>query len=163
MRIRQTGFTLIELVVIVAIIGILASLAIAAYQTYTIRTQVAEGIQVASAAKRAIADVYNRYGVAPAGRVEAGMPPNPADASGSYVSRIDTSNGRVEITFGGPRGHAVITGKSLTITPYASAGGTVVWRCGNGPAPANAVPLNGGDPHQAPTVENHYLPGICRN
>ena len=47
----QQGFTLIELMIVVAIIGILSSLAITAYQTYTIRAQVAEGISIATNAK----------------------------------------------------------------------------------------------------------------
>ena len=56
MQKAQQGFTLIELMIVVAIIGILAAIAIPAYQDYTIRAKVTEGIGLATAAKTAVAE-----------------------------------------------------------------------------------------------------------
>ncbi len=158
---KTGGFTLIELMIVVTIIGILSSLAVSAYQTYTVRAQVAEGVSMAAAAKTPIVDAFLQDGVAPADRTAAGMSPNASDTAGGFVSGVNVVDGRIDIVYAGPRAHAAISGQRLSITPYVGTGGSsIAWRCGRADPPVG-VPMNGAV-HQQPTVENRYLPASCR-
>jgi type IV pilus assembly protein PilA len=161
MQQRNRGFTLIELMIVVAIIGILASLAVSAYQTYTVRAQISEGLSFAAGAKVPIVDAYTNGGVAPANRAAAGMTPLATDTRGNYVASTEITDGRIDITFGGPLAHQDIIGETLSVTPYETAGNTVIWRCGNAPAPAGNL-LAGGAAHLPPTIDPRYLPSSCR-
>jgi type IV pilus assembly protein PilA len=163
---RAAGFTLIELMIVVAIIGILAAIAIPAYQTYTIRAQVAEGLNMAAQSKGPVADAFFNHGDAPADRVAAGMSADPADTSGKYVDSIEIRNGVLIARFGNDA-NAEIAGLIVTTTPYETPDLSIVWRCGTAPIPANVQPLGTSVMgnlaiYVAPTVPDRYLPATCR-
>jgi type IV pilus assembly protein PilA len=162
----QPGFTLIELMIVVAIIGVLAAIAIPAYQTYTVRAQVAEGLSMAAMRKVAVADAFVNHGVAPLDRPAAGRTANPTDTSGKYVASVDVQSGVLVITFGN-EASLVINGLTVTLTPYETANLGVTWRCGLANAPTGLNPIgtsSGGRAavYIAPTVPLQYLPAACR-
>ena len=166
MKNLQKGFTLIELMIVVAIIGILAAIAIPAYQDYTIRAQVSEGMNLAAAAKAAVAETYLNRGAAPVDRTGAGMSANNSDTQGKYVSSVAVANGEIIITYGN-EAHTNINGAAvgtLVLTPYLSVDDSVIWQCGMAPVPVGAgggamgAVTNPG----ATTVAVQYLPSACR-
>ena len=74
MKAVQKGFTLIEFMIVIAIIRILAAIAIPAYQNYTIRSQVTEGLSLADGWKTAISEYYAQNGSFPAASTTSSTP-----------------------------------------------------------------------------------------
>ena len=149
MNTMQNGFTLIELMIVVAIIGILAAIAIPAYQDYIARSQMSEGLSLASGLKTSVAEAYAQDGTCPK-NATAGI----AAAStikGKYVASV-TTDGTGSATGGctiaakmASTGVSTgIQGKELKLELVTTAaGGSVDWKCTS-------------------TAEQKYVPKVCK-
>ena len=137
----QQGFTLIELMIVVAIIGILAAVAIPAYQDYTKRANVTEGLGLASSAKIAVTEYYNANGAMPPSMASAGLP-SANSISGNAVRSVGVrTTGVIGITYN----TKVIAGGILTLSPTTGAGG-IKWKCKK----------------SGTAIKDSWLPASCR-
>ncbi len=99
MKTMQKGFTLIELMIVIAIIGILAAIAIPAYQDYTIRAKVSEGLNLAGAAKLAVAETFDSTGDWGADHAEYGLP-DAVSITGTNVASVTAgTDGTITILY----------------------------------------------------------------
>ena len=142
----QQGFTLIELMIVVAIIGILAAIAIPAYQDYTIRAQVSEGLNLSAGAKAAVTEYFQDQGAFPSDNTEAGI--EAANTIlGKYVDSVTVAGNLITVTYSNTApqsANLAINGASLTLTG-TNNGGSVSWDCA-----AGAV------------LQPKWLPAACR-
>jgi type IV pilus assembly protein PilA len=159
MKTFQKGFTLIELMIVVAIIGILAAIAIPAYQDYTIRAQVTEGMNLASAVETGVAEYYANTGNWPTNLTQAGGDSTNLP-SGKYVTGVDVgASGVITVTYGN-QANANVAAKTLALTPALSKNNDVAWVCGNHAVPSGVTAAVGAT---EPTVLQKYLPQVCRD
>ena len=135
------GFTLIELMIVVAIIAIIAAIALPSYQDYTIRSQVSEGVVLASGARAAVWDFVSQRGYMPPNNASAGLPSS-TSIKGKYVTSVLVGANTILATFGN-RANTAISGKVLRLTP-AIQDGTIDWSC------------------SSTTLDQRYLPTVCR-
>jgi type IV pilus assembly protein PilA len=143
----QKGFTLIELMIVVAIIGILAAVALPAYQDYTVRAKVSEGLIAASAARTAVSEVYANSGK----MLNSAASMNVQSQTSQWVNKVDWTysdddGGDVVVTLNDVAGLGNARGKTLILRAKGTVStGAVAWTCGKG------------------TIESKYLPGSCKD
>ncbi len=139
---KNSGFTLIELMIVVSIIGILAAIAIPVYQRYTIRTQVSEGLNLSSTARVAVTDFYMNTGAWPTGNTAAGLA-TPTEISGDFTAQVTVVDNVINVQYGNSA-HSEISGQTITLTGSANDG-SVDWDCAS-----------------AGVIQDENLPAACR-
>jgi type IV pilus assembly protein PilA len=135
----QQGFTLIELMIVVAIIGILAAVALPAYQDYTKRANVTEGLTLAAAAKTAVSEYWATKGSDPSTNTDVGLAKSTSITGNAVKSVAVGTKGLITITYNAK----VTDGATLLLSPL-TANGAIQWKC------------------KAGTVQVKYLPASCR-
>jgi type IV pilus assembly protein PilA len=125
---RQSGFTLVEMLIAVAVVGVLAAMAYTAYQDHTRRAYLAEAVGYAAGAKTAVEDYYGAYGRWPASNGAAGLAEAGAyrgEAVKALTVVVASENSTIELTLN----DKVQDNAKAWLTPKILPDGRIRWNC----------------------------------